>query len=318
MTKNDKKFGLVILAVIGLFLLSTYSKTTVENKDMSIIFLDKYGKEVKPKSTGFATISVGGLLYENVKYMGFTINTKNTGNVGLEWTIMSLSNNVVTKDFSGDLYNALKNTQSTPVKCRGNVDSTCSWNTITKSSCDSSEVLTQTCCAIPIDDSIGGHSPYSELCKNGDCTWSVKVVSDSIDPSSGQTTGVLTTRVSSIIITNITSDFQLEPNFDVTVAISPLSVVCPDEYEIESGETHPEVICPGCTLNVGWNNVIYKGTTQNIASAIAPISGKVSMIWYWTGEDMPFYDSAYPGLSTLATLENGKCYAFQISNSTSW
>jgi len=105
----------------------------------------------------------------------------------------------------------------------------------------------------------------------------------------------------------------------ITVALvltGGVSVTCPPEYEMESGEEHVEVTCPGCTLSTGWNNVIYKGNTQNIASI--PIINKVSMVWYFDGIDWPFYDPSYPELSTLTTLEKNKCYAFNVVSQTSW
>lgn len=105
----------------------------------------------------------------------------------------------------------------------------------------------------------------------------------------------------------------------VTISALLLSgTSCPDAYETETGEDHPEVTCPGCTLIAGWNNVIYKGNTENIDSAISSFSNKVTMVWYFDGIDWPFYDPAYPELSTLTTLENSKCYAFNIVSSTSW
>lgn len=99
-------------------------------------------------------------------------------------------------------------------------------------------------------------------------------------------------------------------NVNLNIVGGATPSTCPYDY--------PEITCPDCNLNAGITSVIYNGFTASTDDAVSAIKSGINNIWYYDGTSWFVYRPDEPATSNLMTLENSKCYAFNMKSGTYW
>lgn len=233
MKKKERKWIWLAIAVLVLYLFFQLKQPS-QAKTLTAKFYDSNGREVKDNNP-FAVIEAVEGTFEGVSYVVFYVETKNTGDVDLKWSVLPKTNSGT--DYSGDLYEGLKNGKTEPWDWTTRIPESyiaywdtgicVDWNPATdacnpSNPCDSWEYPLNYpefhpdnyYCLTPLEEPILGHGSYTELCQNG-CTFSVEIRGEVIDPSTGEGTGQYITRTGLLTLTITPNPFN--PDFDVTV-----------------------------------------------------------------------------------------------------